>query len=384
MERKVRYVLLIVVFFVATVLLSGCEKKNQAPSKQMVQDALLTSLPPYLSLDSIELEPIPTGLESVKVNFKAIVTPKENLYQVDREVEGTPTVTLLRVIQTAGAKASLYGSLEAKRTMDLWTLESPQIEIGLEQFGLPRGTFPPHSYITGSSEANAVLKEQVANAEQQKRARQAAMEQRERERKVQQEREALGQKEREEQAEKARIAMKEQQKIEEEEQQKEEEEARQKLILATAAGTRYIGTISNKDERQRLRLVFTEQKDFLIRAEASNPDRRGEKQTFTGELVFNPKPEKGKPDVAFSIVLSPIGEQVLDYSVVWSFYRQEGSLKLYLTDIGLEGEAHMGSFGSDDYIIRLQRGDIKDIPPERKVTIPPIQDKKERIRRSRY
>jgi hypothetical protein len=178
--------------------------------------------------------------------------------------------------------------------------------------------------------------------------------------------------------------MEEQRKIEEEQRKKEEEEFRQKLILATAPGTRYIGTISHGDERQRLRLVFTEQKHFLIRAEASNPDIPTEKQTFTGELVFDPKPEKGKPDVAYPIVLSPIGEQ--DFSSyplefrtkVWNFYRYEGSLKLRLTDIGLEGEAHIWS----NYIIRLQRGDIK-VKPGEGVTIPPIQDKKERVRRTR-
>jgi hypothetical protein len=175
--------------------------------------------------------------------------------------------------------------------------------------------------------------------------------------------------------------MEEQRKIEEEQQKKEEQEARQKLILATAAGTRYIGTITNEDgEVQRLRLVFTEQDGVLIRAEASNPDRRGEKQTFTGELVFDPKPEKGRPDTAYPIVMSPIGKQDLDYSVVWGFYRQEGSLKLYLTDIGLEGKADMGGWGND-YIIRLQRGDIKSIEPGRGEKIPPIQDKKERRNR---
>jgi len=397
MGRKVRYILLIVVFFVAAVLLSGCEKKNQAPPKQMVQDALLANLPPYLSLDSIELESIPTGPESFKVNFKAIITPKEDLYQVDREVEGTPTVTLLKVIQTAGTEASLYGSLEAKRTMDLWTLESPQIEIGLQQFGLPRGTFPPHSYVIGSSEASAALKQQAANAAEEERARKLASERRERERKAQQESEARERKERQEREEKARIAREEQLKIEEEQRKKEEEEYHQKLILATSAGTRYIGTISHGDERQRLRLVFTEQDGVLIRAEASNPDRRGEKQTFIGELVFDPKPEKGKPDIVYPIVLSPIGKQDFPYDTfhgeVWRFYSQEGSLKLRLaaigTTIGLDGEADMGGsmFSSGaDYIIRLQREDAK-VAPEDSIKIPPIprdkNDDRERAREIR-
>lgn len=399
MRKKVGYVLLIVMLFTSMMSLNSCKWKNQSPTKKMVQDALLANLPQYLSLNSIEIESIPTGTESFKVNFKAIVTPKEDLYMMDREVQGTPKIILLKVTQTIGTKSSLYGFLEASRTMDVWTLGLPQIDIGLQQFGTPRGTFPPHSYITGSDEAKTALKKQAENAVEEERERKAAMERQELELKSQQEREALErkkrqeqealeQKEREERDEQARIAAAEKRKIEEEQQRKEEEEARQKLINATAEGTRYIGTISRGDKLQRLRLIFTEQKDFLIRAEASNPDRRGVKQTFIGKLVFDPKPEEGKPNVAYPIVLSPIGEQKFkdaDYNEVWNFYRDLGYLKLYLTDIGLEGEACIGTFGHDDYVIQLQRGDLKDIPRDQRVTIPPIQDKKEKpSRRTEY
>ena len=153
------------------------------------------------------------------------------------------------------------------------------------------------------------------------------------------------------------------------EQRKADEEAiRQKLIQATASNTSYIGTISYREQIQSLRVVFTEQKGFLIRAEASNPDRSNmrllamhggwqrefapqEKQTFVGELDFNPKPENGRPDVAYTIVLSSIGAQ--DWPIdIWDFYRRVGSLKLLLTDKGLEGEAQMSYH---NYTIHLQR-----------------------------
>jgi len=145
---------------------------DQNPPKQPVEDAVRVALPPFLSLDSIELERIPTGPEAVKVNFKAIVVPKEDLCVVDRESEvaGTPTVTLLKVVQTAAAKASLYGSVVAHRAMDQWTLEAVQIQVGLKQFGEPRGAFPPLSYVTGGNEANKALEEQAANAKLQQQA----------------------------------------------------------------------------------------------------------------------------------------------------------------------------------------------------------------------
>ncbi len=379
MERKVRYILLIVVFFIATVLLSGCEKKtSQAPPKQMVQDTLRASLPPFLSLDSIELEPIPTGFESVKVKFKAIVTPKEDLYRVDRKVQGTPKVTLLKVIQTAGAKASLYGSVEANRTMDLWTLESPQIEIGLEQFGAPRGAFDAQSYVTGTDKANAALKEQAANAQHQERARKTALEQRERERKAQQEREAREQKERREREEQARIAFEEQRNKEIEQQKKEDEEVRQKLILATRPGTRYRGTIAEGDERQRIRLVFTEQRDFVIYAEASEPGTPENKRIFAQvlgeELLFNQVPE-GDGSV-YPIVMRSVGERGNYWGggTFGSFYRSLLSLKLRLTDTGLEGE-------SRSYTIHLYSGDIKSQEKDERESIKRAE--RERIQRKR-
>jgi len=151
----------------------------------------------------------------------------------------------------------------------------------------------------------------------------------------------------------------EQRRKEEEQRQMEREAAYEKLIQATVPGTRYIGTISHENERQRLRLVFTEQKDllatehreFTIRVEASNPDNPKHKQTFTGQLIFDPKPESG--GVVYPLLLSPIGDQDIDEC--WSFYtRGKGPLKLRLSDIGLEGEARIG-WQSQQYTIRLQR-----------------------------
>ncbi len=351
---------------VVAFALTGCSKNTpQAPPKDQVQDALRASLPPFLSLDSIELEPVPTGPEAVKVNFKAIVTPKEDLYQVEREVEGTPTVTLLTVVQAAGTKVSLYGSVEAHRTMDQWTLESPQIQVGREQFGAPRGAFDAQSYVTGTNEANAALKQQAANAELQERARKAGLEQRERERKALLEQQAREEQTRKEREEQGRIALEEQRKKEEEQRKREDEQrqqeeaaARQELILATRPGTRYSGTITYGDERSRLRLVFTEQKDFVIYAEASEPGNTKHKRIFAQvlgeELLFNQIRERDGS--IYPIVMRPLGGENTGLwlaSTFGGFYGHTYPLKLRLTDTGLEGESEKPAGGK--YTIRLQR-----------------------------
>lgn len=350
------------VLFVVALALAGCGEKasqKQSPPKQQVQDAVRASLPPVLAFDSIELEPIPTGPETVKVNFKVTVTPKEDLYEVDREVEGTPRVTLLKVVQAAGTKVSFYGWVEARRTMDQWTLESPTVNVGQRQFGNPRGAFNAQSYATGSKEANAALKQQAANAAELERAKKVALEQRESERKAREEQQAREQVERQKREEQARIAQEEQRRKEMEQRKKNEEEsqredaaARQRIIQAFAPGTRYVGTIAWRDRVQRIVLVFTEQRDSLIRAEASNPEQPKVRQTFTGQLVFKPQE---RPLVPYPIVLSPVGKQEFPekaFGEVWGFYKYNfGSLKLLLTDTDLDGEADIWS----SYTIHLKR-----------------------------
>ena len=352
------------VHVIVSFALTGCGSTH-SPPKQQVQDTIAAALPPVLSLNSVELEPVSTGSESAKVNFKAIVTPKEDLHQVDREVEGTPRVTLLKVVQATGAKMSLYGSVEAHRMMDLWTLDSPQIQTGLEQLGKPRGAFPPQSYVTGSSEALAALKQQAANAEAQRQAKEAALRQQAAEEKAAAERREIEEKARAEREEKQRIAMEKQRAAIAEENRKaeekrkaEEEAVRQKFLTATVAGTHYVGTLSHGSEVQSIRLVFTEQDNSLIRAEANNPDKPRWKQTFTGHLVLDPKSGRGEPDVSYIISLSPVGEQSINdsddpFAGAWPFYTGNGSLKLRLTDTGLDGEAQMGG---SEYTIHLQQG----------------------------
>ncbi len=376
------------ILFLAVFAMAGCGKNSrQSPPKQQVEDAISSILPAFLSLGSVELEPLSAGRpETVKVNFKAIVIPKEDLCQLDREVEGTPKVTLLKVVQAAGTKVAIYGYVDARRTMDLWTLDTPKIQVGLQQFGLPRGSFNAQAYVTGTKEAAAALSEQAANTEAQRRAEKAAQERRDqeqkaleerqaREEKAKQEREAREEKARQEREEKAKIALEEQrqkvaeqQRKDEEQKQKEEEALRQKIMLATVPGTRYIGTIAGGDKRQRLRLVFTEQKGFLVRAEASNPDNRACKRVFTGELIFNAKPE-GDSQVAYPIKISPAENGISGWTqydcdrIYESAYNY--SIMLFQTDGGLEG--HAGPF-----TIRLQRdsgtGPYAPQPPD---VIPP-------------
>ena len=367
------------VLSVITFAMTGCSKStSQSPPKQQVQDAVAVALFSYLSLDSIELEPISTGPETAKVNYKATVFPKEDLCQIDREVEGTPKVTLLKVVQPAGTKASFYGFIMAHRIMDKWTLKSPQTESGLDQFGKPRGAFSSRFYITGTAEASAALRQQVVNAENQKQARKVALARQERERIARAEQQARERKEREEEqareekvrqarAEQARIALEKQrvivatqQKEEEAQKQKEEEALRQNLLLATVAGTRYIGTISNGQGRQqRIRLVFTEQKGFLLRAEVSNPDDLKEKRTFTGELIFDAKPV-GNNKMAYPIKMSPadkgppaphgVGMSIyISTSFNYFYYSDSGvPIWFYLSKTGLLG-------GQIPFTIRLQR-----------------------------
>ena len=378
-NRRIVFSVLLVVAFALT----GCGKgTSKSPPKQQVQDAVTVVLPPFLSLDSVELEPISTGPESAKVNFKAIVASKEDLCQVDRDVEGTPKITLLKVVQAAGTKVSLYGCVEARRTMDLWTLDPPQIQTGLEQLGKPRGAFNAQAYVIGSSEAIAALKQQAANAEIERQAKEAAARQQEIERAAQEERQVREDKAQKERQEQARIALEEQrrknaeqQKKEEEQRKEEEEAALQKVKLATAPGTRYAGTLSDEKSRQRMLLKFTEQDGFLIRAEASNPDAAIQKRTLTGEIISNSKQpsDTGKThqirlspaDGGYNATKDIMHKEIIGLTHLDHFYFDENqawTIDLDLTDTGLEGETSGG------LTIRLQPGTAATVKSPKNTT----------------
>ena len=139
---------------------------------------------------------------------------------------------------------------------------------------------------------------------------------------------------------------------------------------ATAVGTRYIGTISYRETVSRLVLEFTEQDDFLIRAEARNPDILEEKQVFTGKLIRNPQSESGGD--AYPIVMSPVAAKTYygGGSDTTAFYYSSVSLKLRLTDTGLEGEAKPGPYGAV-YTIRLKPGTAGSVRSPKKPSVRP-------------
>ena len=339
------------ILLVIVVALTGCGKSH-SPSKKQVQDRVAASLLAFLSLDKIDVEPISTGPESVKVNFKAVVVTKEDLYQVDREVDGTPKVTLIRAVQVEGTKVNLYGFIEAHRMMDVWSLDLPHIQVGLDQFGKPRGFFDSQSYATGSSEAASALRQQAINADIQERERKSALDRQERERIVREEHIAREKKALKEQQEQARLAYQEQQKKEKEHKDAEEAIILQKLLQATAPGTCYIGTISAHNTVSNIRLVFIKQDDLSIRAEVNNPDVLKERQVFIGKLVPNAEPEKNS-SVVYHIFMNPLhtSSYLGGGSRTTAFYHWPVPLKLRLTDTGMEGEAnYLGEF-----ILHLQR-----------------------------
>ena len=354
------------VVVIGAFVLTGCGKSaHPTPPKQQVQAAVAGSLPAFLSLTSLELEPIATGPESVKVNFKAGVAVNEDLYQVERAVTVTSKVTLLKLVQAEGTKRNLYGFVTVHRLMDLWTLEAPQLQADPHPFGKPREAFKARAYVAGTAEANAAL----AAADQERQAQKAALEREERESSALAEREERAQKVRaelqalEDQARRARLEQArltfeeqgrkeaEQHKQAEAQRQQEAAATRQKLVLATVPGARYLGTKTGYNASvQRIRLVFTEQKDALLRAEVINPDDPNEKRMFTGELRFNAKPEKDGA-VAYAIVMdglrihksNPNRNSIFDRSL---------ALKLQLTADGLEGIADAGL--GETFPIRLQ------------------------------
>ncbi len=308
-------------------LILGCSpRKDNAPPSSQVHDALTATLPPYLTMSTVETESIPTGPDQAKVNCKVTVSPKETLYAPDRRVPGDPSILLIKTVQAADGKVTLYGSLQAQRTLDRWTLAAPVFPDGFEQLGRPRSAFGAQCFVTNTPEAAAAIKALNDHADEQ-------------------ERQMKDRQEKERQAQQA----------ETEQTQREEQAAKDRLLRATAPGTRYLGTLTDPSTAvsQRLRLTFTEQQGLLVRAEATNPDQPADRRSLSGELV----PEAKRIDAPYAtksypIQLSATGGQQAAAKGRWNFYCHQGPLSLVPDDQGgLEGEAVI----FQRYVVHLQR-----------------------------
>ncbi len=98
--------------------LVGCTPSaNKAPLAEQVRDAIGAVLPPFLSVADTETESLATGPDEVKVNVKAAIAPKEDLFVVDRKVNGDPSLLLIKTAQTIGSKTTIYGFVLARRTV---------------------------------------------------------------------------------------------------------------------------------------------------------------------------------------------------------------------------------------------------------------------------
>ncbi len=355
------------VVLLVALALTGCNRSvRQAPPRHQVQAAVAAALPPCCKLQRLEQEPIAINPESVKVNFKATVAVNEDLYQAERAGTGAPQVTLLKLMQAEGSQHALYGSVVARRLIDQWTLGVPQLQPGAQPFGKPRDAFSVHAFVSGTAEAHAAL----AAAAQEQQAQKAALEKLEREslaqaerdeseRKARAELQARSEQARRARLEQTRLVLDEQSRKERAQRQQAEAQqaaatvaARQKLVQATAPGTRYLGTkIGYNASVQRIGLVFTEQKDALLRAEVINPDDPNEKRACSGELRFNARPDPAGA-TAYPIVMDGLRVQKTHPNRN-SIFDRPLTLKLQVTDHGLEGIADAGL--GETFPVRLQR-----------------------------
>lgn len=307
--------------------LGSCSPRNdKAPPSEQVRDALSAVLPPFLAVAGVETEAIPLGPDLAKVNVKVNVSPKETLYVPDRRIPGDPSLLLIKPVQTGGGKVTLYGSVQAQRALDRWTLAEPVFSDGFEQLGRPRNAFGAECFVSNTPEAAAAIKalnDHTDELERQMRARQ----------------------EKERQARQA----------EAERRQRERQASLDKLTRAAAPGTHYLGTLTEPSGgvSQRLRLTFTERQGTLLRAEATDPDQPADHRLLAGELVLAAEHDDvSATDGNYPIQLSATTGRQEAAKGRWNFYTGQGPLRLRPNDQGgLEGEAVI----FQPYVVRLQR-----------------------------
>ncbi len=303
----------LVVFVISVAMFQGCQSSSNSsqknPPEADVENVVRAILPPFLTISEFKTqEPIKNPDSSLKINFKAVVTPTEDLYQIDREMQGDPRVVLLKAVQKIKTESALYGTLEATLCVDKWNFTTPQIQSGLEQFGKPKGAFPPNYYVSGSLEAKETLRQQQTNAQAKEQAKQAALAKQEQERKEHQIQLAEEEKDRQTREEERQAAAEKQREIlaaqhrKEEAERKEAQAAeRQKLLTATMQGSHYSGTVRTSDnDFMPITIVFGEQseEESIVHAQIFRTDNHKWWRNFVGELHF-------EPDSDYPIILVP-------------------------------------------------------------------------------
>jgi len=300
-----------VVCFVAIVVVTICgcgDKTNVFPVKVM-EDAIKAETPAFIQLSDVQVEPVIGSDGKGKVNFKVEFSAKEDLFKVDRKVEGDPTITLLKLVRRSGDKAVGYGVADVSRIIDLWKVESVTMQSGSPEFGFPLGTFGPDHYATDSKEAKEALLLQAKNArlaeqkkkdalaEQERKEAELRAEQAQREKEAQAQiaklNEEAAQRQREERLrqEQKRLEQEKERQLAQQQRQQELESQRQKLLQATSPGVKYSGTISNNQGQQESILMQVKSRnDSSIQVIFSSPNGRA-KRTFEGDIVFEPKLE---------------------------------------------------------------------------------------------
>ena len=317
------------------LMLFACDRNNKpTPSKVQIDDNIRLNLPAFLTLESDQFEVISTGTDSVKIKFKAEVSPKEDLYKSGTLAEqGISTIT---IVQAKGAKKTLYGSFDAIRNVDKWNFDKILVEEGTEQFGIPKGGFGLDVFVSGSSElANEISKQKEQNA-------------------------AILAKQESEAKEKAAQLMKEQ--AEAEAKTKAEAEAfKAKLLAATAPGKKYRGTYIAKASGLRLpvRVEIIEQTGSLVKAVFSVENKNAGKREFSGTLDLTRRKVQGQANTSQIQLSSPYNDRVspqaynhdvFDYTVNC----HSMTINLNISEDGLAGEARTDNGISPEVLLQSE------------------------------
>jgi len=296
---------LFVVCLVAIVVapLCGCGTKANVFPKEVMENAIKAETPAFIQLSDVQVEPVIGSDGKGKVNFKVEFSAKEDLYKVDRKVEGDPSITLLKLVRRSGDKAVGYGVADVSRIVDLWKIESVTMQSGSPEFGFPLGTFGPNHYVNDSKEAKEALQLQIDNAKatelaakQKEEQTLAEQQQREKEARARiaklQEEEAQRQKEERLRQEQRHLEQEKERQVAQQHHQQELAKQRQKLLSATAPGVKYSGIISNNmGQQESILMQIKSRNDSSIQVVFSSPSNARAKRTFEGELVFEPKAE---------------------------------------------------------------------------------------------
>jgi hypothetical protein len=142
---------------IALVPLSGIVAScGTVPSEEASKEHLQTEFPAYIALNQVSFEFVKTSQNRVLVKFGAEVRVREDLFILEKQLEGDTKTNIVKMVSKSNEDKILYGRFGAQKLGRAWNFGAMQMESPI---GEPISRFSRPVYVLGTEEADSALQQ---------------------------------------------------------------------------------------------------------------------------------------------------------------------------------------------------------------------------------